>query len=257
MSKEAAQYTHLAFNWGDRYQVPVVVLADKFIANSHFTVDNLGLEGLPVDRGAIWTGESNGAEPYRRHQLTASGVSPRSVPGTPGGEFVTTSDEHTERGRIEEDIDNRIEQMDKRMGKLDLMLREIPEADQFTLHGPDDADLTIVSWGSTRCPIRDAVRQIERESDIRVNNLQIRLLRPFPGRRRPRDPGERQSRLAARGQLLRPARPAHCRANGNPDRGEGAEIHRTPVFPGRGRGEDPAAGAAAGSRRGGGASLVT
>ena len=178
--EEAAQYTHLAFNWGDRYQVPVVVLADKFIANSHFTVDSLGLEGLPVDRGAIWTGESNGAEPYRRHQLTASGVSPRSVPGTPGGEFVTTSDEHTERGRIEEDIDNRIEQMDKRMGKLDIMLREIPEADQFTLHGSDDADLTIVSWGSTRCPIRDAVRQIERESDIRVNNLQIRLLRPFP-----------------------------------------------------------------------------
>ena len=65
----------------------------------------------------IWTGDANGAEPYRRHQLTASGVSPRSVPGTPGGEFVTTSDEHTERGRIEEDIDNRIDQMDKRHGQ--------------------------------------------------------------------------------------------------------------------------------------------
>ena len=254
--EEAAQYTHLAFNWGDRYQVPVVVLADKFIANSHFTVDSLGLEGLPVDRGAIWTSESNGAEPYRRHQLTASGVSPRSVPGTPGGEFVTTSDEHTERGRIEEDIENRIEQMDKRMGKLDLMLREIPwrtssrSTDRTTPTSPSSPGVDALPH-----PRRDSAGGAgvgyprEQPSDSPAA--------PVSRRRRPRDPGERQSRVAARGQLLRPARLAHCRADGNPDRGEGAEIHRTPVFPGRGRGGDSAAGAAAGSRRGGGARLVT
>ncbi len=178
--EESARFTHLAFNWGDRYQMPVVVLVDKFIANSQFTVDNLGLEGLPVDRGAVWTAAANGAEPYWRHRLTDSGVSPRAVPGTPGGEFVTTSDEHTERGRIEEDVENRIEQMDKRMRKLQLALREIPASDQFTLHGPEDADLTIVSWGSTRGPIRNAIRSVARASNVRVNNLQIRLMRPFP-----------------------------------------------------------------------------
>ena len=178
--EESARYTHLAFNWGDRYQVPVVVLVDKFLANSQFTTDNLGLEGLPIDRGAVWTVEANGSEPYQRYKLTPSGISPRSIPGTPGGEFVTTSDEHTERGRIQEDIDNRIQQMNKRMGKLEVALSEIPEEDQFTLHGSQDAHLTIVSWGSTRGAIHDAIRQVERNSGIRVNNLQIRLMRPFP-----------------------------------------------------------------------------
>ena len=178
--EESARYTHLAFNWGDRYQVPVVVLVDKFIANSQFTTENLGLTGLPIDQGSIWTGDANGSEPYQRHKLTPDGVSPRSIPGTPGGEFVTTSDEHTERGRIQEDIGNRIQQMDKRMGKLEIARQEIPEEDQFTLHGSKDAHLTIVSWGSTRGAIHDATRQVEADSSIRVNNLQIRLMRPFP-----------------------------------------------------------------------------
>ena len=75
---------------------------------------------------------------------------------------------------------NRIDQMDKRMRKLDLALHEIPEDDQFTLHGPAEAWLTIVSWGSTRGAIRDAIRKVERSEHMRINNLQIRLMRPFP-----------------------------------------------------------------------------
>ena len=179
-AREAARITHMAFNWGDRYQMPVVVLADKFIANSLVTLDDLGLEDLPVDRGEFWTLEMNGSEPYRRHRLTESGISPRATFGTPGGQFVTTSDEHTERGRIDEQIENRMAQMDKRMQKLDLAASEIPTEWQYELAGPDDADVTIVGWGSTRGPILDALPVLESEHGITANFLQIRLLRPFP-----------------------------------------------------------------------------
>ena len=177
---EAARYTYLAFNWGDRYQMPVVVLADKMMANSSYTVADLGLDELPVDVGEIWSPTANGDEPYLRHKLTKSGISPRAIFGTPGGTFVTTTDEHTERGRIDEEVQNRIDQMDKRMGKLELVAKELPEDDQYQLHGPADADITVVAWGSTRGPIMDAMPVLESEHGISVNHLQVRLMRPFP-----------------------------------------------------------------------------
>ena len=178
--QEAARYTVLAFNWGDRYQVPVVVLLDKVTANSWFTVDDLDLANLPVDVGEIWSPDANGDEPYRRHRLTDTGISPRAIFGTPDGTFVTTTDEHTERGRIDEDTTNRMRQMEKRMGKLELIAEEIPDEDQLTLHGPDDAEITIVAWGSTVGPISDARRVLAREHGVTANHLQIRLMCPFP-----------------------------------------------------------------------------
>ncbi|MBM4438312.1 MAG: hypothetical protein FJ029_14060, partial [Actinobacteria bacterium] len=178
--REAARYTHLAFNWGDRYQVPVVLLADKYLSNSWFTVPDLGLDGLPVDHGEVWSPETNGHAQYERHALTATGISPRALFGTPGGAFVTTSDEHTARGRIDEDVTNRLQQMDKRMGKLALIGREIPQEDQWSLVGPADGDVLFVAWGSTRGAILDALPVLAREHGIRAGYLQVRLLRPFP-----------------------------------------------------------------------------
>ena len=80
-----------SFNWADRYQLPVVVLLEKFLASSLFTSDPIDMAGLKVDRGALYQSNGNG-EGYRRHALTANGISPRSLPGMPGGIFSTTSD---------------------------------------------------------------------------------------------------------------------------------------------------------------------
>ena len=179
-AREAAQMTHMAFNWGDRYQMPVVVLADKFIANSLVTEDGLGLDDLPIDRGEIWSNASNGQSSYQRHEFTESGISPRAIFGTPGGVFVTTSDEHTERGRIDEQVENRMAQMEKRMGKLDLALREIPDEWQYEIIGPCEADISVVAWGSTKGSIIDALRVLHLEHNISANFLQIKMLRPFP-----------------------------------------------------------------------------
>jgi 2-oxoglutarate ferredoxin oxidoreductase subunit alpha len=179
-ARDAARMTHMAFNWGDRYQMPVVVIADKFIANSLVTEDGLGLEELPIDRGEIWSSGANGEDSYQRHAITESGISPRALFGTPGGVFVTTSDEHTERGRIDEQVENRMAQMEKRMGKLDLALQEIPSEWQYELVGPKEADISVVAWGSTRGPIIDALHVLESDHKISANFLQIKMLRPFP-----------------------------------------------------------------------------
>ena len=79
-----------SFNWADRYQMPVVVLLEKFLASSMFTNDGIDMSKLKIDRGLVHQPEadSNG---YRRHALTADGISPRTLPGMPGGIFSTTS----------------------------------------------------------------------------------------------------------------------------------------------------------------------
>src|SRR2546421_8668250 len=120
--------------------------------------------------------EGNG---YRRHALTADGISPRTIPGMPGGIFSTTSDEHDPEGHITEGVENRIAMMRKRMAKLQTAAREIPATSKFTLHGPRQADLTLVAWGATKGAILDAMSELEADGRS-VNFLQIRLMRPFP-----------------------------------------------------------------------------
>ena len=70
--------------------------------------------------------------------------------------------------------------MEKRMGKLDLAAREIPLEDKLVFHGPADAPMTVVSWGSPKGAILDAMDALKEQDGILVNFLQLRLMSPFP-----------------------------------------------------------------------------
>ncbi|MBM4420178.1 MAG: 2-oxoacid:acceptor oxidoreductase subunit alpha [Chloroflexi bacterium] len=188
--RESYQDTFSAFNWA-----------------VYTTIDKLELKYDKIERGKLYhpgdftdpqfkgphdgftaqnghqTTQYGGAEKeYLRYALTPDGISPRSRPGQDGGRFWTTSDEHEPSGHITEGVDMRIEMMRKRMGKLDLALKLIPEDQQLGLWGPADADLTVVSWGSPKGTILDAIKVLEAEGK-KVNFLQCRLMRPFPARR--------------------------------------------------------------------------
>ncbi len=177
--EEAFYDSFESFNWADRYQVPVIVLLEKFLASSYWTLDGIDMSRLKIDRGLVYRPASPDKDGYRRHAITTDGVSPRALPGSPGGIFSTTSDEHDPQGHITEGVENRIAMMRKRMSKLETAARQIPDAFKFKLHGPAEADLTLVGWGATKGAILDAMPELEAEGR-RVNFLQIRLMRPFP-----------------------------------------------------------------------------
>lgn len=177
--EEAFRDSFESFNWADRYQLPVIVLLEKLLASSLFTSDRIDMRKLRIDRGLVFQPVSPERNGYRRHALTADGISPRAVPGTAGGIFSTTSDEHDPQGHITEGIENRIAMMRKRMGKLETAAREIPQEFKWKLHGPQTADLTLVGWGSTRGAILDAITELQSEGRT-VNFLQLRMMRPFP-----------------------------------------------------------------------------
>ncbi len=201
--RECYQDTFSAFNWAERYQLPVIVLTDKKLASIYTTIDKLELKYDKIDRGDVFTGsewtpvdakgddvvkrnghdatnghDAEGSE-YLRYALTKDGISPRSRPGVRGGRFWSTTDEHDPDGHITEGVEMRMAMMRKRMGKLDLIAKAIPKDQQFALHGPEEAELTVVSWGSPKGTILDAMKTLA-EQGRRINFVQCRLMRPFP-----------------------------------------------------------------------------
>ena len=69
--------------------------------------------------------------------------------------------------------------MDKRMSRLDLILQTIPLSEQVSLLAAVQK-YTIVSWGSTKGPIIDALKMLKRDAGIDIGFIQVKLLYPFP-----------------------------------------------------------------------------
>ncbi|MDJ0274492.1 MAG: 2-oxoacid:acceptor oxidoreductase subunit alpha [Aigarchaeota archaeon] len=178
--EEAFYDTIKAFNYAERYQMPVIHLLDKSIANSTQSIPVPDPARAVIDRGLYVDSDMTGKQ-YKRFEITESGVSLRVPIGTRGVTFWNTGDEHDELGHISEDPYNRTAMMEKRMRKLELAAREIPPEEKVSVYGDQSFDVWIVSWGSTKGPILDALDLLREEGfDGKLAFLQVRLLWPFP-----------------------------------------------------------------------------
>jgi 2-oxoglutarate ferredoxin oxidoreductase subunit alpha len=176
--EESFRLTYDAFNLADRYQLPVFVLTDKYLNESHFSVPAFDTQGMKIDRGKIVKESQlrNLKRRFKRYELSPDGVSPRSLPGMEGGIFMANSDEHDEFGYSTEDAGMRTKMVDKRFAKLRGLVGEVPPP---KLHGPKNAELTIVGWGSTKGAILTALNHLKEEG-INANFLQLVTILPFP-----------------------------------------------------------------------------
>ncbi|MGQ0791491.1 MAG: 2-oxoacid:ferredoxin oxidoreductase subunit alpha [Nitrosopumilaceae archaeon] len=173
--EESFYDTGKCFNFADIFQVPVIHLLDKFIASSVITCKRFDPEKVTINRGKLL--EKIETKPYKRFEQTSDGISPRSKLGLEDGIFWNTGDESDEYGHISEDPYLRIQMMDKRLSRFDLILNQIPKEDQVVSFGT--ADHCIISWGSAKGPIIDAIDMLKKEN-INVGFIQIKLLHPFP-----------------------------------------------------------------------------
>jgi 2-oxoglutarate ferredoxin oxidoreductase subunit alpha len=157
-----------AFNLADRYQTPVVVLADQFLLDSYFTVDGLDIAGITIDRGKIvHNDQTESGTVAKRYAFDPSGVSPRILPGQSEAVLYACSDEHTEEGHITESAQIRREMVQKRMEKLEGMRKESISPE---LYPRNDADVVLLGWGSSWGAIREAV-DLLRADNIRAGML--------------------------------------------------------------------------------------
>jgi len=172
-----------AYTWADKYQMVVLVVGDKYMGESIHTAEPFEHKSYVVDRGPLMTfDEAMAVTPgtYKRYEFTERGVSKRALPGYPNCVHAVSTDEHMETGDLDESSENRIKMVDKRARKLVTLQREdMVESDGAVLHGPANAELTIVGWGSMKGPIVEAVN-IAKENGLSVNFLQIKMALPFP-----------------------------------------------------------------------------
>lgn len=174
----------LAFNYAERFQMPVIHLLDKALANSSNTYSTFDTSNMKIERGALLDSDDlqrllREKGQYKRFQLKESGISPRIPLGTAGTVFWNTGDERDERGHIDENPTNRTRMMEKRMKKLEVVEKEIPASEKFNFFGKEDGAVTVVSWGSPKGPILEAKERLEAEG-TKINFLQVRLIHPFP-----------------------------------------------------------------------------
>jgi len=168
-----------AFNYAERYQMPAIHLIDKALANSNksYRLFDLGL--VSIERGRLLTEEDVKGKEYRRFEFTESGISPRIPLGTPNIIFWNTGDEHDELGNISEEPSNRIRMVEKRMKKLDLADKEIPVEERINFFGDPEAEATVVSWGSPKGAILEAMEKLGHEG-FNINFMQVRMPLPLP-----------------------------------------------------------------------------
>jgi 2-oxoglutarate ferredoxin oxidoreductase subunit alpha len=148
--------TRRAFELAQRYQGPMFLLTDQFLADSYRAVmpfETKHLKAVPV---GIHTAERM-SSPYKRYAFTDSGVSPRLLPGMGKQLVVADSDEHTEEGHIGEAPSLRIKMVEKRLAKGTWIASEAfsPE-----MQGGNRPDLLLVSWGSSKGAVQEAAGRL-------------------------------------------------------------------------------------------------
>lgn len=168
------------FNLVDKFQCPGMVLTDLSLAEGHTTFVPDSINWQPeIDRGELIADPGQTDGEYLRYQITDSGISPRAIPGTPGHMHVVATDDHDEDGGlISDEFTNphkRRDIMEKRQRKMEGIVELLPPP---TLEGPEDAEVTLIGWGSTHGVISEAV-QLLTEAGIATNHIHFKWLYPM------------------------------------------------------------------------------
>jgi len=167
------------FNLAEKYQMPVIHLLDKAMANCSQTYPVFDYGKFKIERGEILTEKELEGKEYQRFRFTETGVSPRVVLGAKNGVHWYTGDEHNETGHISEEPLNRRRMIEKRMKKLELVEKEVPVEDKLKFYGDIDSENIVVSWGSPKGAIIESLEKLKQEG-FNIGFVQVRLINPLP-----------------------------------------------------------------------------
>jgi len=177
--EEMSELTLKAYDLADIYQVPVVLLSDKYLSESHKDVDKAAVDKLFTayvpDRGKIVSDTQ--MNPYLRYKDSEDGISEMLIPGREGTFYQANSYEHIEDSHTTEDDKARIVQADKRNRKYQTYFKnhfELP-----TFFGDPEAETIFISWGSMKGPVLDAMKLLAEETKKSYGYIHFTHLYPL------------------------------------------------------------------------------
>ena len=168
--RQAYELMRLGLETAHKYQTPVILLTDQFLADTRKNMEPLDGTPRPIDRHTL----GDLPPDYVRYAITADGVSPRALPGSRAF-VVMDSDEHDEDGHITEDLSARVRMQEKRMRKLAGMTKEALPPERY---GPERAEHLLICWGSTYGPCREAVDMLN-QRDVAASMLHFAQVWPI------------------------------------------------------------------------------
>jgi 2-oxoglutarate ferredoxin oxidoreductase subunit alpha len=142
-----------AFFVSEKYQIPVIVLSDGFIAQCKASIHEPDLSKIRTWNRARPRGIP--LEDYKRFDSTTkSGVSWMSIPGKDHYIYRAAGIEHDEKGNPTSDYEIHQKMNEKRYRKLKYIAGD---CNFMRFYGPEDAKVGVLAWGSSKGPVREAV----------------------------------------------------------------------------------------------------
>lgn len=179
--KEVYHQTQRAFDLAEKYQIPVLLLSDQFLADSYSVLpmdemlDHKDYEVKKLEQDVEIEVDENGI--YKRYQYTDTGISPLKHFGDQEYLVKMGSEEHTEFGVLTEESDVRIKMVNKRAKKLELLKEELIEP---LFAGDENPDVLVLGFGSTYASIKEAVETLNANGDTKYALLSFGDVYPLP-----------------------------------------------------------------------------
>ncbi|MEG3223932.1 MAG: 2-oxoacid:ferredoxin oxidoreductase subunit alpha [Methanobacteriales archaeon Met13] len=168
--EDAYYLSQQAFDLAEKYQIPVFILSDQYLADLYYNFPEENLRDMKIKNYLAKTKKN-----YLRYQFTPSGISPRGIPGYGNGLVLTDSDEHDEAGHLTEDLEIRTKMVEKRYHKLKELKNEVMTPE---LYGSDHYQLLVLGWGSTYHPLKEALEELDNEEISLLHFQQVYPLHP-------------------------------------------------------------------------------
>lgn len=165
-----------------KYMTPVFVLADGYLgqgAEPWRVPDPTDLPDIDVSFAEKTNGiDGEGRDtfhPYVRDERTLARE--WALPGTPGLEHqIGGLEKEHETGHVSYDPENHQRMTELRAAKIERITQDLPPTE---INGPDQGDVLVVGWGSTKGAIDTAVGRLQAEGEA-ASSVHLRHLSPLP-----------------------------------------------------------------------------
>ncbi|MCX6153366.1 MAG: 2-oxoacid:acceptor oxidoreductase subunit alpha [Candidatus Kapabacteria bacterium] len=157
-----------------KYMTPVIMLSDGYLAQGTNPWRVTKLEDLP-DISVNFATDPETFQPYKRDPETLARM--WAIPGIEGLEHrIGGLEKEDVTGLVSMEAKNHEKMVKLRAEKVERIANDIPEA---TIDGPEEGDILVLGWGSTRGAIEEAIEKVRSEGNV-ISYCHLKYLNPFP-----------------------------------------------------------------------------
>lgn len=163
-----------AIRIAQKYMTPVIFLSDTYLGNTSEPWIVPAIDDIPPIEIHHRT-DPEGFAPFTRDPETLA--RPYALPGTPGLEHRVGGLEKADgSGDVSYDPLNHQRMVDLRAEKIERIAQDVPAIE---VEGPQEGNVLVLGWGSTRGAILSAAAQARAEG-VPVSTAHLHHLNPFP-----------------------------------------------------------------------------